>query len=161
MVCFIDDHREAYGVEPICTVLPIAPSTYHRHRAGQLDPRRRWARAHRDDALHSEIQRVYNAHYHVDGLRKVWKQLCRKGFRVARCTMRRLMRAMGLAGAVRGRAWITTTHAGDGGQLRKSGLKLGSLIRTGSATGGKSVFLDCPVKSPKEVHRWWRDLCLN
>ena len=90
MVCFIDDHREAYGVEPICTVLPIAPSTYHRHRAGQLDPRRRWARAHRDDALHSEIQRVYNAHSHVDGLRKVWKQLCRKGFRVARCTMRRL-----------------------------------------------------------------------
>ena len=58
MVCFIDDHREAYGVEPICTVLPIAPSTYHRHRAGQLDPRRRWARAHRDDALHSEIRRV-------------------------------------------------------------------------------------------------------
>ena len=61
MVCFIEDHRDAYGVEPICTVLPIAPSTYHRHRAGQLDPRRRSARAHRDDALRPEIQWVYNA----------------------------------------------------------------------------------------------------
>ena len=75
MVRLIDDHRDAYGVEPICTVLPIAPSTYHRHRAGQLDPRRRSARAHRDDALRPEIQRVYNAHYQVYEPRKVWKQL--------------------------------------------------------------------------------------
>ena len=80
MVRLIDDHRDAYGVEPICTVLPIAPSTYHRHRAGQLDPRRRSARAHRDDALRPEIQRVYNAHYQVYGPRKVWKQLRREGF---------------------------------------------------------------------------------
>jgi putative transposase len=116
MVRFITDHREAYGVEPICAVLPIAPSTYHRHRAGQVDPTRRSARAQRDDALRPEIQRVYDEHHQVYGPRKVWKQLRRERVRVARCTVRRVMGAMGLAGAVRGRAWITTTHAGEGGR---------------------------------------------
>ena len=114
MVRFIHDHRDQYGVEPICTVLPIAPSTYHRHRAAQVDPTRRSARAQRDDALRPEIQRVYDEQHQVYGPRKVWKQLRREGFCVARCTGGRLMRAMGLEGAVRGRAWITTTHAGDG-----------------------------------------------
>ena len=113
MVSFIDAHRDQYGVEPICTLLPIAPSTYHRHRAVQVDPTRRSARAQRDDGLRVEIQRVWDAHHQVYGPRKVWKQLRREGIRVARCTVGRLMRAMGLAGAVRGRAWITTTHAGD------------------------------------------------
>ena len=116
MVRFITDHREAYGVEPICAVLPIAPSTYHRHRAGQVDPTRRSARAQRDDALRPEIQRVYDEHHQVYGPRKVWKQLRRERVRVARCTVRRVMGAMGLAGAVRGRAWLTTTHAGAGGR---------------------------------------------
>jgi putative transposase len=111
MVRFITDHREQYGVEPICAVLPIAPSTYHRHRAGQLDPTRRAARAQADDRWRVEIQRVYDAHYQVYGPRKVWRQLRREGHRVARCTVARLMRAMGLQGAVRGRAWIVTTHA--------------------------------------------------
>ena len=114
MVRFIHDHRDQYGVEPICTVLPIAPSTYHRHRAAQVDPTRRSARAQRDDALRPEIQRVYDEHHQVYGPRKVWKQLRREGVCVARCTVGRLMRAMGLEGAVRGRAWITTTHAGKG-----------------------------------------------
>ena len=114
MVRFIHDHRDQYGVEPICTVLPIAPSTYHRHRAAPVDPTRRSARAQRDDALRPEIQRVYDEHHQVYGPRKVWKQLRREGFCVARCTVGRLMRAMGLEGAVRGRAWITTTHAGNG-----------------------------------------------
>ena len=114
MVRFIHDHRDQYGVEPICTVLPIAPSTDHRHRAAQVDPTRRSARAQRDDALRPEIQRVYDEHHQVYGPRKVWKQLCREGFCVARCTVGRLMRAMGLEGAVRGRAWITTTPAGNG-----------------------------------------------
>ena len=114
MVRFIHDHRDQYGVEPICTVLPIAPSTYHRHRAAQVDPTRRSARAQRDDALRPEIQRVYDEHHQGYGPRKVWKQLRREGFCVARCTVGRLMRAMGLEGAVRGRAWITTTHAGNG-----------------------------------------------
>ena len=79
MVRFIHDHRDQYGVEPICTVLPIAPSTYHRHRAAQVDPTRRSARAQRDDALRPEIQRVYDEHHQVYGPRKVWKQLRREG----------------------------------------------------------------------------------
>ena len=116
MVQFIDDHRAGLGVEPICAVLPIAPSTYHRHRHQRTDPTRRSARAQRDDHLRVEIQRGYDAHQQVYGPRKVWKQLRRDGVRVARCTVARLMRAMGLAGAVRGRAWITTTRAGEGGR---------------------------------------------
>ena len=71
MVRFITDHRDPYGVEPICAVLPIAPSTYHRHRAGQVDPTRRSARAQRDEALRPEIQRVYAEHFQVYGPRKV------------------------------------------------------------------------------------------
>ena len=105
-----------FGVEPICAVLPIAPSTYHRHRHQRTHPTHRSARAQRDDQLRVEIQRVYDEHQQVYGPRKVWKQLRRAGIRVARCTVARLMRAMGLAGAVRGRAWITTTHAGEGGR---------------------------------------------
>jgi transposase InsO family protein len=111
MVGFIDDHRDRYGVESICAVLPIAPSTYFRHRAQQMDPTRRSARAHRDEALRVAIQRVWDTHHQVYGPRKVWRQLRREGVAVARCTVRRLMRAMGLAGAVRGRAWVTTTQA--------------------------------------------------
>ena len=87
----------------------------HRHRHQRTHPPRRSARAQRDDQLRVEIQRVYDAHQQVYGPRKVWKQLRRDGVRVARGTVARLMRAMGLAGAVRGRAWVTTTHAGEGG----------------------------------------------
>ena len=116
MVQFIDDHRDVFGVEPICAVLPIAPSTYHRHRHQRTHPTCRSARAQRDDQLRVEIQRVYDEHQQVYGPRKVWKQLRRDGVRVARCTVARLMRAMGLAGAVRGRAWMTTTHAGKAGR---------------------------------------------
>jgi transposase InsO family protein len=79
----------------------------------RVDPTRRSARAQRDDGLRVEIQRVWDANHQVYGPRKVWKQLRREGIRVARCTVGRLMRAMGLAGAVRGRAWTTTTHTGD------------------------------------------------
>lgn len=114
MVRFITDHRDTYGVEPICAVLPIAPSTYHRQRAAQIDPTRRSARAQRDETLRPEIQRVYDEHFQVYGPRKVWKQLRREGVRVARCTVGRVMRTMGLAGVVRGRAWVTTTHASEG-----------------------------------------------
>jgi transposase InsO family protein len=109
MVAFVDAHRALYGVESICRQLPIAPSTYFRHKTRQTDPTRRSHRAHRDDTLRREIQRVWDAHFQVYGPRKVWKQLRREGIAVARCTVRRLMRAMGLAGAVRGRAWTTTT----------------------------------------------------
>ena len=111
MVGFITDHRHQYGVEPICAVLPIAPSTYFRHRVQQIDPTQRSARARRDDELRIEIQRVWDAHQHVYGPRKVWRQLRREQIRVAHCTVRRLMRAMGLVGTGRGRAWTTTTAA--------------------------------------------------
>ena len=116
MVSYIDAHRDRFGVESICRVLPIAPSTYHRHRHQRTNPTRRSTRAQRDAQLRVEIQRVYDEHHQVYGPRKVWKQLRREGVRVARCTVGRLMRAMGLAGAVRGRAWITTTQAGDRGR---------------------------------------------
>ncbi len=78
-VGFIDDHRDAYGVEPICTVVRIAPSTYHRHRVRRLDPTRRSARAQRDDSLQPEIQRGWDEQFQVYGPRKVWKQLRREG----------------------------------------------------------------------------------
>src|SRR5579871_6436899 len=110
MVAFIDDHREAFGVEPICRVLPIAPSTYFRHKQLQQYPTKRSARAQRDDELMAIIRRVWREHYEVYGPRKVWKQMGREGLHATRCRVRRLMRTMGLVGAVRGRAWTTTTQ---------------------------------------------------
>jgi len=111
MVAFIDDHRKTYGVEPICRVLPIAPSTYFRHKAAQRDPRKRSARAQHDEVLRAIIRRIWEANHRVYGPRKVWKQMGREGLHEARCRVRRLMREMGLAGAVRGRAWTTTTES--------------------------------------------------
>jgi putative transposase len=112
MVRYITDHRERFGVEPICAVLPIAPSTYFRIRAQQQDAGKRSARAQRDDELRVLIRRVYEESFGgVYGPRKVWKQLRREGHNVARCTVERLMREMGLAGAVRGRAWTVTTQS--------------------------------------------------
>ena len=111
MVRFIDQHRATYGVEPICHVLPIAPSTYFRCRAEQRDPTRRSARRPRDEVLRAIICRIYEENRSVYGPRKVWKQMGREGLREARCRVRRVMREMGLSGAVRGRAWTTTTQA--------------------------------------------------
>ena len=111
MVAFIDQHREPYGVEPICAVLPIAPSTYFRHKGHQQDPTTRSARARRDDELRAAIQRIWDANHQVYGPRKVWRQLRREGHKVARCTVERVMRARGLRGASRGRAWVITTRA--------------------------------------------------
>ena len=111
MVAFIDDHRKAFGVESICQVLPIAPSTYFRHKAAQRDPSQRSARALRDEVLRAIIRRIWEENHRVYGPRKVWKQMGREGLREARCRVRRLMREMGLAGAVRGRAWVVTTQA--------------------------------------------------
>jgi transposase InsO family protein len=112
MVAYIDAHRDRFGVEPICNVLPIAPSTYFRHKVEQRDPTRRSARAQRDEVLQAIIRRIYRENRSVYGPRKIWKQMGREGLREARCRVRRLMRTMGRAGAVRGRAWTTTTHAG-------------------------------------------------
>ncbi len=108
MIAFIDDRREAYGVEPICQVLPIAPSTYHAHVARRADPAKGSAWVRRDARLRVEIRRVFDENYGVYGVRKVWRQLGRVGIAVARCTVERLMRRMGLRGAVRGREARTT-----------------------------------------------------
>src|SRR5262245_66639518 len=86
MIAFIDDHRGAYGVEPICRVLPIAPSTYHAHVARRVDPTRLSARARRDNALMPEVRRVFEENFGVYGVRKGWRQLKREGHDVARCT---------------------------------------------------------------------------
>ena len=106
---FIDEHRCVYGVEPICDVVPIAPSTYFEHKARETDPTRLPARAQRDAVLRREILRVWKENFEVYGVRKVWKQLKREGFDVARCTVARLMAEMGLQGAVRGKRFKKTT----------------------------------------------------
>jgi putative transposase len=113
MVQFIDDNREAYGVEPICDVLPIAPATYFEHKARERDPSRRPVRSETDEVLCAEIERVWNENMGVYGADKVWRQLHREDVGVARCTVERLMRAMGLRGAGRGGAFRVTTVAGD------------------------------------------------
>jgi putative transposase len=110
MIAFIGDHKEAYGIEPICKVLPIAPSTYHVHAARQIDPSKRPERAKSDAFIKPKIQLVYDDNYQVYGVRKVWRQLKRDGVDVARCTVERLMRAMGLKGAIRGKPIKTTLN---------------------------------------------------
>jgi len=114
MIDFIEKHRGQFGVEPICAVLPIAPSTYYTHRARRLDPSQRPARSLSDDALRPEIRRVWSDSFGgTYGVEKVWRQLQREGLSVARCTVERLMREMGLRGVVRGRAFKVTTKADD------------------------------------------------
>ena len=108
MVAFINAHREAYGVEPICAEVPVAPSTYYLAKARETDPALRPARAQRDDGLRTAITRVWNENFQVYGTRKVWQQLNREGTRVARCTVRRLMRQLGVQGVVRGQTCRTT-----------------------------------------------------
>jgi transposase InsO family protein len=108
MVSFIDEHRDACGVEPICAVLPIAPSTYYECKAQQAHPERLSARARRDLELQPEVHRVWDENFRVYGARKVWRQLNREGIPVARCTVERLMRGLALSGAVRGRTFKTT-----------------------------------------------------
>ena len=110
MMSFIDAHRGRYGVGPLCAQVPIAPSTYYAHKAREAEPERVPARVRRDGWLSGEIRRVYDEHFQVYGVRKVWRQLRREGVAVARCTVARLMRRMGLQGAVRGRR-VKTTRA--------------------------------------------------
>ena len=108
MIAFIDDHREVHGAEPICRVPPIAPSTYHARVAGRADPAQASPRARRDLVLTAQIRRVHEANSGAYGARKVWRRLGREGAAVARCTAERLMRRMGLRGAVRGKEVRTT-----------------------------------------------------
>jgi putative transposase len=108
MIAFIDAHRDVYGVEPICKVLPVAPSTYYAHVARRLDPGKLSRRAKRDETLKAQIRRVFEENFRVYGVRKVWRQLVREGVAVARCTVARLMKAMDLQGVVRGKPVRTT-----------------------------------------------------
>ena len=108
MVAFVDAHRDRYGVEPICAMLPIAPSTYYEQKARAVDPSRVPVRAQRDARLGPEIDRVWRANRRVYGAKKVWKQLQREAIPGARCTVARLMRTLGLRGVVRGRRVRTT-----------------------------------------------------
>jgi putative transposase len=113
MLGFIEAHRQEHGVEPICKVLPIAPSTWRRHAARAADPAKLPARAQRDAGLKADIRRVFEENFQVYGVRKVWRQLQREGIQVARCTVARLMREMGLRGAIRGKP-VKTTIADKG-----------------------------------------------
>jgi len=108
MITFIDKYKAQYGVEPICKLLPIAPSTYYHHRKQRIDPELRSTRAKRDEYLKVEIYRVWDQNYRVYGIRKIWHQLKREGICVARCTVARLMKALGIQGVRRGKSIKTT-----------------------------------------------------
>jgi transposase InsO family protein len=108
MVSFIDEHREVHGVEPICAEISIAPSTYYEQKLREADPECRSARAKRDAELEVEVLRVYVENFCVYGARKIWRQLRREGFDVARCTVERLMRKLGIRGVIRGKGYKTT-----------------------------------------------------
>ena len=108
MNAFIDQHRQAYGAEPICRVLQVAPSRYWRYAAERRNPALRCARAKSDEAMAVEIGRVWTSNMQVYGADKVWRQLLREDVKVARCTVERLMRRHGLRGAVRGKVVRTT-----------------------------------------------------
>ena len=108
MATYIDENKDRFGVEPICNVLPIAPSTYYEHKAKQRDPTRRSDREKRDEVLKPEIERVWQENFKVYGARKVWLQLNREEIDVARCTVARLMKIIGIQGVKRGRRTITT-----------------------------------------------------
>ena len=103
MTKYIDAQRERFGVEPICRVLQFAPATYYAAVARQPSPR--WQR---DEQLKAEITRVWKEHREVYGADKLWRQLNREGFKVARCTVERLMRELGIRGVVRGTTVRTT-----------------------------------------------------
>jgi transposase InsO family protein len=105
---FIDQYREAYGVELICKVLQVAPSGYWRYAAQRRNPDLRCARVQRDEIVVGHIQRVWHANLQVYGADKVWRQLQREGVAVARCTVERLMRSQGLRGVMRGKGVRTT-----------------------------------------------------
>jgi len=108
MISFVDAYRDQHGVEPICRVLAIAPSTYHAHVARRAKPETAPARVTRDARLSVEIRRVFDENFQVYGVRKVWRQMLREGHDVARCTVARLMRKMGLQGVIRGKRVRTT-----------------------------------------------------
>lgn len=105
---FVEEYRVEYGVGPICRELPIAPSTFYEHRIRELKPDRQSLRKKRDTELSEAIKRVWKENFCVYGSRKIWRQLNRESIKVARCTVERLMKRLGLRGVVRGRRCKTT-----------------------------------------------------
>jgi hypothetical protein len=110
VIGFMETHGNEFGVEPMCRVLQIAPSTWHEHARRKADPERLPERAKRDGGLSVHIRRVFEENFGVYGVRKIWRQLTREGVAVARCTVARLMKAMGLQGVVRGKRMKTTIN---------------------------------------------------
>ena len=151
MTAFIDEHRDVYGVEPICKVLPIAPSTYYTQAARRVDPELRPNRAWRDDALCQEIRRVWDENKQVYGVRKVWKQLRREGYGTARCTVERLMRRLGLRGVIRGRTVKTTVS--DKATPCPLDRSTGSSARLGRTRCGSAT---SPMSRPGRALSTWR-----
>ena len=136
MAAFIDEHRDAYGVEPICAVWPIAPSMYYSHKAQGADPAHRCARARRDEELRGRIRQVWKENFDVYGVRKVWRELRRREESVARCTVARLMDEMGLKGAARGGKFARTTMADDPSPRARGIWSAGSSGRRGRISCG-------------------------
>jgi putative transposase len=108
MLAFIEQHEDRFGVEPLCTQLPFSSSSYYAYKARQANPQLQPARWLRDEQLKPEIQRVFKENFCVYGAHKLWKQLKREGEAVARCTVTRLMKDLGIRGVVRGKRWKTT-----------------------------------------------------
>ena len=132
MTSFIDEHRGEYGVEPICRVLPIAPSTYHEHGAQRPDLSRLSARAQCDEAMKPEVRRVFDANLKVYGVRKVWRQMQREGFDIARGTVERLeklVRGRNTAQKVVWRARIVML-AGEGRRAGEIAHRVGKSVLT-------------------------------
>ena len=108
MIAFVDQHKDRFGVEPLCAQLPLCCSSYYEYKARQANPQLQPARWLRDEQLKPEIQRVFEENFCVYGAHKLWKQLNREGYAVARCTVARLMKDLGIRGVVRGKRWKTT-----------------------------------------------------
>ena len=108
MIAFLDDHRGVFGVGPICRVLGIAPSTFYSFKAVERDPTLASDRARQDQKDMTAIKQIFDGSRGRYGARKVWHQLRREGHDIARCTVERLMKVMGLQGAVRGKKVVTT-----------------------------------------------------
>ena len=108
MIAFIKEHRKDLGVEPVCKVLPIAQSTFYAHVAIARNPELASDRAKRDVDLSLEIKRVWDENNQVYGIRKVWHQLQRETFTIARCTVARLMKRLAIHGVIRGKVKNTT-----------------------------------------------------
>jgi hypothetical protein len=146
MIAFIDDHRGAHGVEPICKVLPIAPSTYYAHVAKRRDPAKQSAR---QAGCQIEVRRVFDENFRVYGVRKVWRQLKREGFDVARCTVSRLCGPWAYKGS-------SAENRQNHGQRQGRAMPAGS--RQSAVQGAKA---ECPLAFRLHLCRDLDRLCLR